>query len=363
MGKDKSPIWNYFIAGKKQNGSHFRAHCMGCIEGNFCHNPGYSRQPRAQLVRSRAGWRKEMNKWIQKEQESDLNGDGENVDAFADGQKEPEEDEQMRCTRRRVAYTEEERLIELMADEAADVEGIPDDGNPSIDVLNKILAHLDAIEQAQETNGHGRAAKRKSNAPENSESPEPEEGSSFKGKGVDPLNWGNIEIPENELDPEVQCALHQQAAKKAAAEKFAKASCARAIKPSSQTHPDSLLDAGGNSNDYLSSDEDGLGSTFMSLLMRGQSSEVVHHKLLVPTPPDKHSRKADMMKYYKFITQCKRFCKKAALPPDIQALKCAGYLDGKAYTWYSSIISFEIHHYSLHTFLIELFNYYFPPDY
>jgi len=32
MPPSKSPIWNYFLSGAKQNASHIRAHCRGCIE-------------------------------------------------------------------------------------------------------------------------------------------------------------------------------------------------------------------------------------------------------------------------------------------------------------------------------------------
>ncbi len=32
MPPSKSPIWNYFLPGAKQNASHIRAHCHGCIE-------------------------------------------------------------------------------------------------------------------------------------------------------------------------------------------------------------------------------------------------------------------------------------------------------------------------------------------
>lgn len=28
----KGPLWDYFLAGAKQNGSHIRAHCRGCLE-------------------------------------------------------------------------------------------------------------------------------------------------------------------------------------------------------------------------------------------------------------------------------------------------------------------------------------------
>ena len=32
MPSSKGPLWKYFLAGAKQNGSHVRAHCRGCIE-------------------------------------------------------------------------------------------------------------------------------------------------------------------------------------------------------------------------------------------------------------------------------------------------------------------------------------------
>jgi hypothetical protein len=32
MPPTKGILWNYFLAGEKQNGSHIRAHCRGCIE-------------------------------------------------------------------------------------------------------------------------------------------------------------------------------------------------------------------------------------------------------------------------------------------------------------------------------------------
>ncbi|KAF8879997.1 hypothetical protein CPB84DRAFT_1965874 [Gymnopilus junonius] len=42
------------------------------------------------------------------------------------------------------------------------------------------------------------------------ESPEPQNGSSSKGKGFDPRNWGNAGIPEIERDLDMQRALHAQ---------------------------------------------------------------------------------------------------------------------------------------------------------
>ncbi len=32
MPPPKGPIWNHFLPGEKQNGSHLCAHCHGCIE-------------------------------------------------------------------------------------------------------------------------------------------------------------------------------------------------------------------------------------------------------------------------------------------------------------------------------------------
>ena len=32
MPAEKKPIWKFFLPGNKQNGSHQRAHCRGCIE-------------------------------------------------------------------------------------------------------------------------------------------------------------------------------------------------------------------------------------------------------------------------------------------------------------------------------------------
>ena len=100
------------------------------------------------LVKSRAGWRKEMGTWIQREQEqshsdhSDEDDELRNVtygrqhskwlprslELLFGGQKESDIDEQLRRARRQHAYTEEAQLMELLADEEADEDRIPDDG-------------------------------------------------------------------------------------------------------------------------------------------------------------------------------------------------------------------------------------------
>jgi hypothetical protein len=94
MPPAKGPLWKYFIAGTKQNGSHIRAHCQDYIEKKN-HDPsgvsqllavpryadllendagaseneeGMNLKPRSGLVKSCAGWQKEMAKWVVDEQ-------------------------------------------------------------------------------------------------------------------------------------------------------------------------------------------------------------------------------------------------------------------------------------------------------
>ena len=63
----------------------------------------------------------------------------------------------------------------------------------------------------------------------------------------------------------------------------------------------------------------------------------IMYKPLAPTAPDKYHGDADIMKYHKYIMQCERFCQEAHLPQHDQVLKCADYLSGKAYKFYSKL--------------------------
>ncbi|KAF8871332.1 hypothetical protein CPB84DRAFT_1754067 [Gymnopilus junonius] len=102
------------------------------------------------MVKSREGWQKEMAKWVQKQGEHTDNGtdsdDDDDVlsmvmyghgrskwllwslDLLFGGWKELSIDEQTRWSRRQNAYMEEARLMELLADEEADENPVPDDG-------------------------------------------------------------------------------------------------------------------------------------------------------------------------------------------------------------------------------------------
>ncbi|GLB45578.1 putative protein of unknown function (DUF 659) [Lyophyllum shimeji] len=113
-------------------------------DGDTSEDEGVPAKPQSGLVKSRAAWRKEMAKWVQEEQDrSEDDGDDladitygrqrskwlpRSLDLLFAGRKETDIDERVRRIRRQQAYTEEVRLMELLADEEADEERIPDDG-------------------------------------------------------------------------------------------------------------------------------------------------------------------------------------------------------------------------------------------
>ncbi|KAG6850486.1 hypothetical protein C0991_010339 [Blastosporella zonata] len=90
----KGPIWDHFISGVKQNGSDFDK------SDDELANVMYSCKQLKWLPRS--------------------------LELLFGGSKETDVDEQLR--HRQQVYTEEARLMELLADEEADEERIPDDG-------------------------------------------------------------------------------------------------------------------------------------------------------------------------------------------------------------------------------------------
>ncbi|KAF8888469.1 ribonuclease H-like domain-containing protein [Gymnopilus junonius] len=99
------------------------------------------------LVKSREGWQKEMAKWVQTEWEHSDDSDDDDdklgntmygrqqskwlprsLELLFGGRKETDIDEQLRRGLRRQAYSEEARLMELLANEEEDEERILDDG-------------------------------------------------------------------------------------------------------------------------------------------------------------------------------------------------------------------------------------------
>ncbi|KAF8883349.1 hypothetical protein CPB84DRAFT_1750692 [Gymnopilus junonius] len=99
------------------------------------------------LVKSHEGWQKEMAKWVQMEWEHSDDSDDDDdelgntmyghqrskwlprsLELLFGGRKETDIDEQLRRGLRRQAYSEEARLMELLANEEEDEERILDDG-------------------------------------------------------------------------------------------------------------------------------------------------------------------------------------------------------------------------------------------
>ena len=120
-------------------------HRLTKYDASCCHR---EQQRRSGLIKSCEAWHIEMAKWVQEEQaetDSDEEDDGRtsnhrrqhhrtskwlprSLDLLFSGRKETDVDVQLRRVRRQTAYTEEARLMELLADEEADVTAIPDDG-------------------------------------------------------------------------------------------------------------------------------------------------------------------------------------------------------------------------------------------
>jgi hypothetical protein len=84
---------------------------------------------------------------------------------------------------------------------------------------------------------------------------------------------------------------------------------------------------------------------------------------LTPTSPDKYGGEADPLKFYHYVTQCERLCCEAGLLKRDQVAKCADALTGKAFKFYTTVVSMELKKWKLDKFFIELFNYCFPPDF
>ncbi|KAF9474799.1 hypothetical protein BDN70DRAFT_771205, partial [Pholiota conissans] len=85
--------------------------------------------------------------------------------------------------------------------------------------------------------------------------------------------------------------------------------------------------------------------------------------MLAPTTPTIYHGDEDSMKFIKYVTQCKRFCAEAALPPSAQIPRCADYLQGKAYKYYSTMVAMDEDKLTLTGFFQGLYNYCFPPDF
>jgi hypothetical protein len=111
MPPPKEILWKYFLAGEKQNSFHIHAHYCDCIEKKYTLG--------GSIELDNVGNPK-LSKWLLR-----------SLELLFAGRKESDIDEQpLRQTRRlrQQGYTEEAWLMELLVDEEADEERIPDDG-------------------------------------------------------------------------------------------------------------------------------------------------------------------------------------------------------------------------------------------
>lgn len=289
------------------------------------------------------------------------------------------------------------------------------------DMVHALMNRLTRLEQALGLNEMSNVT---NSVTQEEETPAPEAGpSKSKGKSIDPRNWGNIDRPEKEIDPEMQRIIFEQAknarfeqnsddddeddgdddelrrlkelerlyseAKEMysqkmrykrehnnrisgtpmsddvealisqAARRRVQAKKGDAIRPSNQLPPESLL------GQFFHKPRSTPVPQQIGPLDSGGNNTVstVRFKPLAPTTPDKYNGDADFMRFYKYITQCERFCEEAALPPRDQVVKCADYLTGKAYKFYSTVISISAESWDRQRFFTELYNYCFPPDF
>ena len=271
---------------------------------------------------------------------------------------------------------------------------------------------------------------------------------SGKGKGVDPGNWSGIDIPESELDAEIQHVRFNELANAAKAAEANKENIppqvdertheehmnfdyaayikekrlaesknlekpgARAdriydnsmsrdvemfiaqeegtpfnatkyakLLPSKQLHPTSLV------GKQLAGPEGRTTASAFGLAqtpnrskidiemndMFGMSEDTAETPLapipptrfrpLAPTTPTIYHGDEDPMKFFKYVSQCKRFTREAQLPLTDQVARCGDYLGGKAYKYYTTMVSMDESNWLLLDFFRGLYDYCFPPDY
>jgi len=55
---------------------------------------------------------------------------------------------------------------------------------------------------------------------------------------------------------------------------------------------------------------------------RHRKKRTIKYKPLTPTLPDKYGGESDPLKFYRYVTQCERFCHEARIPKGDQVAKC-----------------------------------------
>lgn len=87
------------------------------------------------------------------------------------------------------------------------------------------------------------------------------------------------------------------------------------------------------------------------------------YKDIAPTKPDKYNGEANILKFHRYVSQCERYLSEGEVPIRDRVAKCSDFLEGKAYKYYSTEVSFNEERWSTERFFKGIFNYCFPPDF
>lgn len=87
------------------------------------------------------------------------------------------------------------------------------------------------------------------------------------------------------------------------------------------------------------------------------------YKEIAPTKPAMFNGEANILKFHRYMSQCERYLDEGNVPKYDRVAKCSDFLEGKAYKYYSTEVSFNEEQWSTERFFQGLFNYCFPPDF
>ncbi|KAF7761657.1 hypothetical protein Agabi119p4_9649 [Agaricus bisporus var. burnettii] len=108
-----------------------------------------------------------------------------------------------------------------------------------------------------------------------------------------------------------------------------------------------------------SSDDPGDGGRIMHQYDRRKPK----YKEIAPTKPAMFNGEANILKFHRYMSQCERYLDEGNVPKYDRVAKCSDFLEGKAYKYYSTEVSFNEEQWSTERFFQGLFNYCFPPDF
>ena len=251
-----------------------------------------------------------------------------------------------------------------------------------------------------------------------SPTPSREEGTSRKkGKGIDPREWGNVNISRESLDIEAQAldSITQQHQTDKAKEKHVPGHGGRregrsnplpaesrpvaqiaqdsylgtALHNVERSHSQSKRGGGGrppssepsssDDDDYSTSSYDSQGTDYSHERRHRRRRDNRHgrHKskrrrsqsrsksktLIKPIAPKEYDGQADARAYHRFVRESDAYLRDGKVRGSRRVFLLSYYLTGKAYDFYTQRVSSNEEEWTLRQFYDELFNFCFPIDY